>query len=118
MRLVEELRSARISYQYLSDEHSCLHAGYTRLYSESQEEFSQFDEMQQEQEDEGATIRIQELEKKLRLAESLADHIYMKYEELAHENHEEHSQFDEVRSKMEDMTREMQGALHYIQDTE
>ena len=42
----------------------------------------------------------------------------MKYEELAHENHEEHSQFDEVRSKMEDMTREMQGALHYIQDTE
>ena len=33
------------------------------------------------QEDEGATIRIEELERKLRLAESLADHIYTKYEE-------------------------------------
>ena len=67
------------------------------------------------QEDEGATIRIEELERKLRLAESLADHIYT-YEELPYENHEEHTQFDEVRSKMEDMTSEMQGAFHYIQE--
>ena len=34
------------------------------------------------QEDEGATSRIEELERKLRLAESLADHIYSKYQEL------------------------------------
>ena len=68
------------------------------------------------QEDEGATIRIEELERKLRLAESLAGHIYMKYAELAHENHEEHTQFDEVRSKVEDMTSEMQGAFRYIQE--
>ena len=34
------------------------------------------------QEDEGATIRIEELERKLRLAESMADHIYSRYEEL------------------------------------
>ena len=68
------------------------------------------------QEDEGATVRIEELEKKLRLAESLADHIYAKYEELAQESHEEHSQLDEVRSKMEDMTSEMQSAFHYIQE--
>ena len=68
------------------------------------------------QEDEGATIRIEELERKLRLAESLAKHIYTKYEQVAHENHEEHSQFDEVTSKMEDMTSEMQGAFQYIQE--
>ena len=67
------------------------------------------------QEDEGATIRIEELERKLRLAESLADHIYT-YEELPYEIHEEHTQFDEVRSKMEDMTSEMQGAFHCIQE--
>ena len=54
--------------------------------------------------------------RKLRLAESLADHIYMKYEELAQESHEEHSQLDEVRSQMEDMTSEMQGAFRYIQE--
>ena len=41
MQLMEELRSARVSYQYLNDEYSCLHDGYTRLYAESQEEFSQ-----------------------------------------------------------------------------
>ena len=52
------------------------------------------------QEDERATIRIEELERKLRLAESLADHVYTKYEEIAYENHEEHTQFDEVRSKI------------------
>ena len=112
----EELRSARVSYQYLNDEYSCLHDGYTRLYAESQEEFPQLTRcnmamnthlQEMVQEDEGATVRIAELQKKLRLAESLADHIYTKYEELAHENHEEHSQFDEVRSKMEDMTGEM-----------
>ena len=40
----------------------------------------------------------------------------MKYEELAHENHEENSEFDEVGSKMEDMTSEMQGAFRYIQE--
>ena len=66
------------------------------------------------QEDEGATIRIEELERMLRLAESLADHIYTKYEEVARENHEEHSQFDEVRPKMEVKNSEMQG--QYIQD--
>ena len=44
-------------------------------------------------------------------------HIYTKYEQVAHENHEEHSQFDEVTSKMEDMTSEMQGAFQYIQET-
>ena len=68
------------------------------------------------QEDEGATIRFEELERKLRLAESLADHIYTKYEELAQESHEEQSQLDEVRSKMNDMNSEMQSAFHYIQE--
>ena len=67
------------------------------------------------QEDEGATIRIEELERKLRL-ESLAGHIYTKYEEIAYENHEEHTQFDEARSKMEDMTSKMQGAFQYVQE--
>ena len=47
------------------------------------------------QEDEGVTIRIGELERKLRLAESMADHIYSKYQELARESQEEHSQLDE-----------------------
>lgn len=37
------------------------------------------------QEDEGATIRIGELEHKLRLAEQMADLIYGKYKELARE---------------------------------
>ena len=46
MQLMEELRSAGVSYQYLNDEYSCLREGYARLYVESQEEFSQFDEMQ------------------------------------------------------------------------
>ena len=46
------------------------------------------------QEDEGVTIRIGELERKLRLAESMADHIYSKYQELAQESQEEHSQLD------------------------
>ena len=41
VRLMEELRSARVSYQYLNDEYSCLREGHTRLYAESQEEFSQ-----------------------------------------------------------------------------
>ena len=68
------------------------------------------------QEDEGATIRIEELEQKLRLTESMADHIYSRHEELPQESHEEHSQLDEVRSKMEDMTSEMQSAFHYIQE--
>ena len=61
------------------------------------------------QEDEGATIRIEELERKLRLAESMADHIYTK-------NPEEHSHFDEVKTKMEDMTSEMQSAFGFIQE--
>ena len=125
VRLIEELRSARVSYQYLNDEYSCLHDGYTKLYAESREESSQMTKcnmamnthlQEMMQEDEGATISIEELEKKLRLAESLADHIYTKYEQVAHENHEEHSQFDEVTSKMEDMTSEMQGAFQYIQE--
>ena len=68
------------------------------------------------QEDEGATIRIDNLERKLRLAESMADHIYAKYEELAQESHEEHSQLDEVRSRVRDTTGEMQSAFHYIQE--
>ena len=34
------------------------------------------------QEDEGATIRIEELEHKLRLAEQMAGHIYGKYKNL------------------------------------
>ena len=115
----------RVSYQHLSDEHSCLHDGYTKLYAESGEEFSQMTKcnmamnthlQEMMQEDEGATIRIEELERKLRLAESLAGHIYTKYEEVAHENHEEHSQFDEVTSKMEDMTSEMPGAFQCIQE--
>ena len=63
------------------------------------------------QEDEGATIRIEELERKLRLAESLAVHIYTRYEDLAQESHEEHSQLDEVRSKMSDVTSEMPECL-------
>ena len=127
IRLIEELRSARVSYQYLNDEYSCLHDGYTKLYAESREEFSQMTKcnmamnthlQEMMQEDEGATIRIEELERKLRLAESLADHIYTKYkhEQVAYENHEEHSQFHEVTSKMEDMTSEMQGAFQYIQE--
>ena len=37
IRLLEELRTARGSYQYLNDEYKCLHEGYTRLYAESQE---------------------------------------------------------------------------------
>ena len=41
----------------------------------------------------------------------MAGHLYMKYRELAQESHEEH-----VRSKMGDMTHEMQGALRYIQE--
>ena len=41
IQLVEELRSARVSYQYLNDKYSCLHAGYARLFSGPQEEFSQ-----------------------------------------------------------------------------
>ena len=123
--LTEELRSTRVSYQHLSDEYSCLHDGHTTLYAESRQEFSQMTKcnmamnthlQEMMQEDEGATISIEELEKKLRLAESLADHIYTKYEQVAHENHEEHSQFDEVTSKMEDMTSEMQGAFQYIQE--
>ena len=57
------------------------------------------------QEDEGATIGIEELEQKLRLAESMDQ-----------ESHEEHSQLDEVRCKMRDMTSEMQSAFHYIQE--
>ena len=68
------------------------------------------------QEDEGATARIGELEHKLRLAESMADHIYTRYEVLAQESHEEHSQLDSVKSKMEDMTNELQSAFHYIQE--
>ena len=124
IKLLEELRSARVSYQHLNDKYSYLHDGYTRLYAESGEEFSQMTKcnmamnthIQEMQEDEGATIRIEELEKKLRLAESLADHIHTRYETVAYENHEEHSQLDEVTSKMEDMTSEMQGAFRYIQE--
>ena len=41
MRLIEELPSARVPYQHLSDEYSCLHDGYTKLYAESEEEISQ-----------------------------------------------------------------------------
>ena len=81
MQLLEQLRSTRLSFQYLN-EYSCLRNGYARLYTESQEEFSQLTKgnmtmhthlQEMMQEDEGATIRIEELEKKLRLAESLAD---------------------------------------------
>ena len=38
---MEELRSARVSYQHLNDEYTCLHDGYKRLYAESTEDFSQ-----------------------------------------------------------------------------
>ena len=109
VRLLEELRSARVSYQHLNDEYTCLHDGHKRLYAESREEFSQMTKcsmamnthlQEMIQEDEGATIRLEELERKLRLAE----------------NHEEHSQFDEVKTKMEDMTSEMQSAFGFIQE--
>ena len=46
VRLMEELRSARVSYQYLNDEYSCLRDGYTRLYAESQEDFLATDKVQ------------------------------------------------------------------------
>ena len=36
MRLMEELRSARVSYQYLNDEYKCLHDGYAGRYNELQ----------------------------------------------------------------------------------
>ena len=61
----EELLSARVSYQYLHDEYSCLHAGYTSIYSETREELSQLTRcnkamryhlQEMMQEDEGATL--------------------------------------------------------------
>ena len=68
---MEELRSARVSYQYLNDEYRCLHDGYAGRCGESQEEFSQLTKCNMAmnanlremiQEDEGATARIEELE--------------------------------------------------------
>lgn len=49
---------------------------------------------------------MEEFERKFRHAELLADHIYTKYEEVPRENHEEYSQFDELRFKMEDINQE------------
>ena len=46
----------------------------------------------------------------------MAGHVYQKYQELAQESHQEHSQLDEVRSKMRGMTSELQSAFHYIQE--
>ena len=125
VRLIEELRSPRVSYQHLNDEYSCLHDGYNKLFAESREEFSQMTKcnmamnarlQEMMQEDESATIRIEELERKLRLAESMADHIYTRSMNKSLMRIMKNTHFDEVKTKMEDMTSEMQGAFEFIQE--
>ena len=74
VQLLEELRSSNMAYQ----KHSHLQSGYTDLYQRSNEEFANVSNygraietrllQEMVQEDEGARIRIEELEHKLRLA--------------------------------------------------
>lgn len=124
IHLAEELRSAELAYNFLHSEHECLQVGYSQLHSESGEEFRQMahyngvmqahiQEMMQE--DEGSTIRIEELEHKLRLAESTADHIYSRYRDLARESEQGQEELESVKSKMDNMSSELQGALGHIQ---
>ena len=63
------------------------------------------------QEDEGATIRIGELEHKLRLAEQMPGHIYGRYRELSEESNVEQSELHAMNQKMENMSNELRGAI-------
>ena len=74
---------------------------------------SHLQEMQQE--DEGATYRIEELECKLRLAESTANHILKRYEGLAQENNEGHHELESVQNRMVSMESELQNAFQYVE---
>ena len=125
IQLGEELRSARNAYNFLHEEYECIQAGYSRLHHEAEVEFRQMSDynrkMQEHlqemtQEDEGATIRIEELGHKLRLAESTAEHIYMRYQELAQETHQEHSELESVKATKDRMSQELQAAIGHIQE--
>ena len=81
VQLLEELRSSNVAYQFLHEEHSTLQSGCAGLHRDPKKVCecvhngrtieTRLQEMAQE--DEGATIRIGELEHELRLAEQMAD---------------------------------------------
>ena len=73
-----------MTYQFLREEYPSLQSGDSGLFQRSKEVFASVSnygwtmEMRLQelvQEDEGATVRIGELEHKLRLAEQVADHV-------------------------------------------
>lgn len=65
------------------------------------------------QADEGATYRIEDLERKLRLAESTANHIYGRCELLTQHNSKEQNEIGSVNARMTSMSTELQSAFQY-----